>query len=96
MVNSSIVMLYWGIGERIRREVLLEKRAEYGQEIVPTLSAQLQTEFGQGFAKRSLFRIIRFTELFPEREIVTSLARELSSESPCIWEVRSWTRKPML
>jgi hypothetical protein len=34
-------MLYWKVGERIHREVLKEKRAEYGQEIVPTLSRQL-------------------------------------------------------
>ena len=91
-----LVLTYWEVGHRIRTEILHSGRADYGDQIVPTLSAQLQTEFGQGFAKRSLFRIIRFTELFPEREIVTSLARELSSESPCIWEVRSWTRKPML
>lgn len=40
-VNSSLVMLYWKMGQRIRKEILKEKRAEYGEEIVPTLSAQL-------------------------------------------------------
>jgi len=77
MVNSSIVMLYWGIGERIRREVLLEKRAEYGQEIVPTLSAQLTAEYGRGFAKRNLFRMIQFAEQFPDRAIVSALSTQL-------------------
>ncbi len=40
-INSSLVMLYWKVGQRIRKEILKEKRAEYGEEIVPTLSAQL-------------------------------------------------------
>ena len=39
--NSTLTMLYWKIGERIRREVLQEARAEYGEEILPTLSAKL-------------------------------------------------------
>lgn len=38
-VNSSLVMLYWKVGHRIRKEILKEKRAEYGEEIVPTVSA---------------------------------------------------------
>ena len=37
-VNSSLVMLYWKIGRRIEIEVLREKRAEYGEEIVATVS----------------------------------------------------------
>jgi predicted nuclease of restriction endonuclease-like (RecB) superfamily len=40
-VNSGLTLLYWQIGDRIRREVLREKRAAYGEEIVPTASAQL-------------------------------------------------------
>ena len=32
-VNSSLVMLYWKVGQRIQKEILIEKRAEYGEEI---------------------------------------------------------------
>ena len=49
-VNSSLVLLYWNVGRRIRQNILKEKRAGYGEEIVPTLSAQLVTEFGVGFS----------------------------------------------
>lgn len=76
-VNSSLVMLYWEIGERVRREVLREQRAEYGQEIVPTLSAQLSAEYGRGFGKRNLFRMIQFAEQFPDRAIVSALSKQL-------------------
>ena len=40
-VNSSLVMLYWSIGRRIEIEVLKDKRAEYGEEIVAAVSRQL-------------------------------------------------------
>lgn len=48
-VNRELVLLYWDLGQRIRVEILGEERAEYGERIVPTLSAQLSREFGNGF-----------------------------------------------
>jgi hypothetical protein len=53
-VNAALVMLYWKIGERIRRDILQEKRADYGEEILQTLSAKLVLEFGRGFSQRNL------------------------------------------
>jgi hypothetical protein len=43
-VNSAMVALYWQIDKRIREDVLHEKRAEYGEEIVQTLSVHLTVE----------------------------------------------------
>jgi hypothetical protein len=40
-VSAGLTLFYWEIGNRIRREILKERRAEYGEQIVPTLSAQL-------------------------------------------------------
>ena len=77
-VNAELTMLYWKIGERVRREILKEKRAEYGQEIVSILSTQLATEYGEGFGKRNLFRMIRFAECFTEEKIVSTLSTQLS------------------
>ncbi len=48
-VNSALVSLYWHIGTRIRQDILREKRAGYGEEIVATLSRQLTAEFGRGY-----------------------------------------------
>jgi len=33
-VNSALVLLYWRIGKRIRQDILKEKRADYGEQIV--------------------------------------------------------------
>ena len=41
-VNAGLSMLYWRVGKRINKEILKGERAGYGQQIVPSLSAQLQ------------------------------------------------------
>ena len=76
-VNSALVLLYWQIGQRIRIDILKEERAGYGEEICSTLSNQLAGEFGTGFSRPNLFRMLRFAEVFPQREIVSALSRQL-------------------
>ena len=53
-VNSTLVVMYWQIGRRIREDVLQNERAEYGKEIVATLSQELTAEYGRGFGRRNL------------------------------------------
>jgi len=77
-VNSTITMLYWQIGKRINKEVLKSKRAEYGKQIVTSLSKQLVVEYGNSFSEKNLRRMIQFAEVFHEQEIVVSLIRQLS------------------
>ena len=77
-VNSALVLMNWHIGKRINDEILQNKRAEYGKEILPTLSAKLQPEYGKGFSSRNLAKMVQFAELFPDAEIVSSLTRQLS------------------
>ena len=77
-VNSALVWLYWSIGKRIRKDVLDEKRAEYGEKIISTLSEQLTAEYGRGFSRRNLFQMVRFAEVFPNEQIVQTLSAQLS------------------
>ncbi len=77
-VNSTLVTMYWEIGKRIREDVLQNERAEYGKEIVQTLSAQLTAEFGRGFTEKGLWRMVQLAEAFPDIEIVAALSRQLS------------------
>lgn len=76
-INSVLVMLYWQVGHRIRTDVLREKRADYGKEIVHALSGQLTGEFGNGFGRANLFHMVRFAEVFPDEQIVYALSRQL-------------------
>jgi predicted nuclease of restriction endonuclease-like (RecB) superfamily len=77
-VNATLTSLYWHIGQRIRQDILKEKRAEYGAEIVVSLSRQLIEEYGNGFSEKSLRRMVQFAEVFPDEQIVVSLIRNLS------------------
>jgi DUF1016 N-terminal domain len=77
-VNAGLVLLYWQIGQRIRKDILKEKRAGYGEEILQTLSAKLATEFGRGFSERNLANMVRCAEVFPDPKILHALSAELS------------------
>lgn len=76
--NATLTMLYWHVGQRIRREVLNDQRAEYGEQIVSTLSTQLVREYGQSFGLRSLRRMVQFAEVFPDETVVATLSQQLS------------------
>ena len=76
-VNAGMTSLYWRIGKRIQSEILQGQRADYGKEIVATLSRQLVSRFGTGFSEKSLRRMMQFAEVFPDREIVATLWRQL-------------------
>jgi predicted nuclease of restriction endonuclease-like (RecB) superfamily len=77
-VNAEITLLYWNIGKRINQEVLNFNRAEYGKQVVATLSQQLTQEYGSGWSEKQLLHCIRFAETFPEEQIVSTLWRQLS------------------
>lgn len=77
-VNAALTTLYWRIGKRVNQEILKGKRATYGAEILPTLSAKLVPLYGEGFSARNLARMIRFAENFTDERIVVTLVRQLS------------------
>jgi hypothetical protein len=76
-VNSALVLLYWHIGKRIRQDILKEKRAGYGEQIVSAAGRELTVEFGQGFSEKNLWRMVQFAEVFPKEQIVATLSRQL-------------------
>jgi len=55
-INAGLTLLYWRIGERIHQEILGKERAEYGEQIVHALSAQLRLEFGFVWQAPGCFR----------------------------------------
>jgi hypothetical protein len=77
-INATMTMLYWQIGKRINEEVLQDKRAEYGKQIVISLARQLQAEYGSGWSEKQLRHCLRFADIFPDKKIVYTLCRQLS------------------
>lgn len=76
-VNSAVVMVNWNVGRRIHRDLLLEARAPYGKQVVARLAERLTALYGAGFSRPQLFHMIRFAEVFPDEEIVSTASRQL-------------------
>ena len=77
--NYELTAMYWHIGNRINSEVLGNERAEYGKQIVAQVARQLQDEYGtKGFEERTVRRMMKFAQLFPDFQIVSPLVSKLS------------------
>ena len=76
--SSTTILLFWQIGKRINNDILENKRADYGKQIVVTLSRQLTEKYGRSFAARNLRRMMQFVEQFPNFEIVSSATTQLT------------------
>ena len=77
-VNAGLTVLYWRVGQRIRSSVLGDVRGGYGQEILPTLSAELMPHYGRGFSARSLWRMMQFSDAFADESSIAKLSQTLS------------------
>lgn len=77
--NFALTSMYWHIGERINREVVGNRRADYGKRIVASVSQQLQAEYGiKGFEERTIRRMMQFAQMFPDFQILSPLVSKLS------------------
>ena len=78
-INAAMVEAYWLIGRRIvEQEMLGAERAGYGDEIIKTLSDELNAEFGKGFSITSLKNIRKFYLAFREEQKGQTLSAQLS------------------
>ncbi|NLS10715.1 DUF1016 domain-containing protein [Nesterenkonia sp. MY13] len=76
--NLHLTLMHWHIGRLIDVELLHENRAGYDQEIVASLARQLTDKFGRGFTRANLYRMLQFSQVYPDPEIVASMGRQLS------------------
>jgi len=44
-VNSEASMMNWNVGKRIKEDVLLNKRADYGEQVLKRLSQRLKAKY---------------------------------------------------
>lgn len=77
-VHAELSLLYWKVGRRINKEILGDRRAEYGRRLVEGLAERLTAEFGSGWDVKTLRHCLRAAETFSEREIVSAARRQLS------------------
>jgi len=77
-INRTITNVYWQIGNRINTEILNDKRAEYGKQIIKHVSEFLVAHFGKGWGEKHIRHCLRIAETFQDKEIFYALSRELS------------------
>ena len=76
--SGATVMMFWEIGRRINSDVLENKRADYGKQIVSRVATQLTEKYGRTYEARNLRRMMQFYEQFQNFEIVSPAATQLS------------------
>ena len=65
-INTDLVKRNWLLGKRIAEEELAgEDRAEYGKNIITTLSNELTERFGKGFNFSELYRCVKVYRMLP-------------------------------
>ncbi len=75
-VDTQRVILYWNIGRRIVEELQDGKdRADYGKQIIKTLSLDLEPVYGSGYSYRQLYLFVQFYKAFP---IVNTVCSQLN------------------
>jgi predicted nuclease of restriction endonuclease-like (RecB) superfamily len=76
--NAEACLMNWQIGKRIKEDVLDNKRAEYGKQIIATLSQQLVEKFGKGWSIYKLQHCVRAAYIFSEDEILYAVRTQLT------------------
>ena len=77
-MNDAIISLNWGIGKRLSAEFTGDNKPEYGKKVVAEVSKRLEQEYGSGFDKTSISRMIKFYQEFPDFEKVATLSQQLT------------------
>ena len=72
-VNAEVCHANWLIGKRIKEDILYNKRAEYGKQVVKNLSARLTEKYGRGWSEKTLRHCLRAAETFSEIDIVSGI-----------------------
>ncbi|MGM9695208.1 MAG: YhcG family protein [Alloprevotella sp.] len=65
-VNETLIKRNWLLGMRIQHEILKERRAEYGEQVVKALAKVLSDRYGKGFNKTNLYLYTNFYRLWPD------------------------------
>lgn len=77
-VNAEVCHTNWLIGKRIKEDILYNKRAEYGKQVVKELSQRLSERYGKGWSEKTLRHCLRAAETFSESDIVSAVQRQFS------------------
>jgi len=77
-VNDAMVSLYWEIGKCLVTQILDGQKPEYGRKVISELSELLTNNYGKGFSRAAVFRMVQFYQNFSDYEKVATLSQQLT------------------
>ncbi|MCR5191040.1 MAG: PDDEXK nuclease domain-containing protein [Bacteroidales bacterium] len=77
-VNTEVCLTNWYVGKRVKEDVLFNKRAEYGKQVLKNLSLKLTERYGSGWSVYKLQHCVRSAYTFSEQEILSATRTQLS------------------
>jgi len=70
-LNVETTLLYWSIGLYINENLKKNNRAEYGSQILATVSQELTKSYGKGYSYSALTRMCKVANCINEHNIAT-------------------------
>ena len=67
-VNSEASLMNWNVGKRIKEDVLFNKRADYGEQVLKRLSQRLKSKYGAGWGYQKLQHCVRARTLLVRKK----------------------------
>ena len=77
-INAEACILHWQIGKRIKEDVLYNKRADYGKQVIKNLADSLAEKYGKGWGFYKLQHCVRSAYTFSEEEIMYAVRTQLT------------------
>ena len=73
-VQSILCLTNWYVGKRIKEDVLYNKRAEYGKQVIINLAIKLSERYGSGWGTEKLRHCVRMRTLSQKKKLTTPTA----------------------
>ena len=77
-LNAEVCLTNWYIGQRIKEDILENRRAEYGKQVLKKLSVRLTEHYGTGWGAEKLKQCVRSAYLFSEEQIRYAVRTQLT------------------
>ncbi len=77
-VNSILNIMYWRVGKYLVEELEYESYSGYGQNILASVSQTLTAQYGRGFTRTALGRMMKVARVYPEEQMCATLSHTLT------------------
>ena len=77
-INTERNILNWNIGKYITQNILNNQKPQYGKSIMKEISEKLTLNYGKGYSRSNLSRMVNFYKSYNNFQICATLSHKLS------------------